>query len=753
MDETTQYDLALPGCTPEPLMAYLKTLGILRLVSEQTDPSARGWWRNDVFWLRSTLDRDGLTRFFLEEYRPTPIVAPWSGGSGFFGKDNKKAVNALADSDDPRTATYADVIGRVRSILVDEDLGEKPKDDDKRSLLRRYRRELPDEYVAWLDAAIAIRQDGQSFTPTLGSGGNDGRLDFTQNFMQRIVTLGLHSGVADERSGQWLDQALTGALATLEGASVGQFAPGRAGGPNATQGVEGAAVDNPWDFVLMMEGTLLLAGAATRRLRPGAPGSSAFPFVVRAVAAGFDSPSDVENTRGELWLPLWPKPTSVPELTNLFGEGRADVGARPARNGVEFARAAAGLGVDRGITGFTRFGFLERSGRSYLATPLGKFETVERASVDLLRDVDRWLDVFRGIAGEKAPARFRSALNQIDTAVFAFCRHGGAAQFQHILIALGRAERALATTEGKVGAAPIPVRPVSGLSGDWISAANDGSAEFEIALALASVHDRSGKVGPLRANLEPVRETWKSATWADSGRSVAWRSGALSANLAAVLQRRLMDGSRQGCEHLPLEFRFAASPASVAAFLSEELDDDLIDALLWGLVLVDLSDAEPASRASPGEAVLPREYALLKLLFLPRPIGPRRSGERITWRYTPAGSSGGGDTGVVIRPEARVLPLLRAGRVGEACTIGARRLRASGLPTMPGAVHGRARDDTWRELDRRLADADAAYGTRLAGSLLIPVTSGGIHSLVDMVCRDSSATAESLLSQPEELSA
>jgi hypothetical protein len=78
------YDLALPGCTPEPLMAYLKALGILRLVSEQKDKEARGWWKNDVFWLRSSLDHDRLVKFFLEEYRPTPVVVPWSGGD-FFG--------------------------------------------------------------------------------------------------------------------------------------------------------------------------------------------------------------------------------------------------------------------------------------------------------------------------------------------------------------------------------------------------------------------------------------------------------------------------------------------------------------------------------------------------------------------------------------------------------------------------------------------------------------------------------------------
>ena len=34
----------LKGCSPTPLANYHKALGILRLVAEQADPTARGWW-------------------------------------------------------------------------------------------------------------------------------------------------------------------------------------------------------------------------------------------------------------------------------------------------------------------------------------------------------------------------------------------------------------------------------------------------------------------------------------------------------------------------------------------------------------------------------------------------------------------------------------------------------------------------------------------------------------------------------------
>ena len=67
-------------------MGYLKALGVLRLVSEQADPDARGCWRDGVFALETKLDRKGLVKFFLDEYSPTPLLAPWNAGSGFYMK-------------------------------------------------------------------------------------------------------------------------------------------------------------------------------------------------------------------------------------------------------------------------------------------------------------------------------------------------------------------------------------------------------------------------------------------------------------------------------------------------------------------------------------------------------------------------------------------------------------------------------------------------------------------------------------------
>ena len=77
-----QIAIPLPGCAPEPLMAYLKAIGVLRLVAEQQDPAARGSWGPSGFILTSSLNDQNLLAFFLQAYAPTPIVAPW-GSSGW----------------------------------------------------------------------------------------------------------------------------------------------------------------------------------------------------------------------------------------------------------------------------------------------------------------------------------------------------------------------------------------------------------------------------------------------------------------------------------------------------------------------------------------------------------------------------------------------------------------------------------------------------------------------------------------------
>ena len=92
--------------------------------------------------------------------------------------------------------------------------------------------------------------------------------------------------------------------------SVDQFDPGRAGGANGTQGMDAVPTMNPWDYILMLEGALALSGSPSRRLGAGRDGAS-FPFTVDSTPVGYASAGQ-DNTRGELWLPLWERPADTP---------------------------------------------------------------------------------------------------------------------------------------------------------------------------------------------------------------------------------------------------------------------------------------------------------------------------------------------------------------------------------------------------------------------------------------------------------
>lgn len=495
-------EIALPGCRPEPLAHYLKGLAVLRLVAEQADPACRGWWDGDVFRLRSALDPERLKAFFLHAYRPTPVIAPWNGGSGFFQGDRQEGIRPLSQSPADRFQDYRQAIDDARRLLDGLGIRGKPDKDEKPSVLTAARNRLSERALAWMDAAVVLTGDGAKYPPLLGTGGNDGRLDFTNNFMQRLVDL------FDPLTGQprpvaegWLAAALFGepVPGLQREKPIGQFYPGAAGGANAGAGFAAEPLINPWDFVLMIEGALAFAGAATRRLAGGQPGAPSYPFTVRAAGVGYGSAhgSD-EKGRGEIWLPLWSRPAACAEVAALFGEGRAQVGRRQAVGGVDFARAVAGLGVDRGIDRFQRYGFHVRNGLAYFATPLGRWRVTPRPEVDLLAApaLDDWLDRFRAAAGgDQAPARMGRALRGIEQAVLDFCREGGRRRFAEILIALGEAETALAASPKFRQEARL--NPVPLLSAAWLDACDDGSAEFRLAAALASTG--------LRENLEPVR--------------------------------------------------------------------------------------------------------------------------------------------------------------------------------------------------------------------------------------------------------
>lgn len=714
-------EVILEGCTPEPLMSYLKALGVLRLVSEQADTQARACWRNDVFVLRSTLDREGLIDFFLNRYQPTPIIAPWGARSGFFPGSSestaRKALETLVDSQNPRLSRYQAMVKEIKNVLDQLGLKKKASDQDKVGLMHACRDRLPIEVLPWLDACYVLTATDRRYPPVLGTGGNEGSGSYVSGFAQCLVECVVERSQDHSLSPALFRDKCAGATTDQ---TPGHFAPGASGGANSGQGFEGPLKTNPWDYILCLEGTCLWASAVVRRFGQNGPNMAAFPFTVNvsgAGATGLDlrdsrKPKQAKRPVAEMWLPIWRRFSSLPEIRQLLSEGRASVGRRLAESGLDLAVAASSLGVERGIQEFRRVVFLMRNGQSFIGVPLGAFPVRERGQTHLLQEIDDWLRTFRQacrVGEQREPsARLLSTLHRIENSIFDFCLHGGTRLFQRILTALGRAERELARSDGKIG--KQVVRPLAGLCHAWIAESNDGSPEFEIALALAGIYAQKEKIGPLRVHLEPV--DWQRAcrAWADRDRSVVWASADLTANLSAVLVRRLMDAQKVACESLPLASRSPASLAAISAFLATQTDDRKIEDLLWALNLVQPARVPPGRL--PDSPPLPRTYALLKLLFLPKPL-------RI------------GQTEYNIPPEPQILPLLRADRIGEACRIAVRRLHSSGLMPMPHVRSGTAaRDADWQEVN-----TSDISGKRLAAALLIPISDSDAANLAQLVLR------------------
>ena len=665
----TIYEHVLEGCAPVPLAGYLKALGVFRLVAEQEDENAHGFWRDERFVLKTTLNEERLVQFFIERWRPTPVVAPWNGGSGFWPKDNREGIDAIMASNDLRLGSYKETIRLCEALIDEKQFSEAPKQEDKTGFINLLRARFSAEACRWLDGAIALTMEGPRYPPVLGTGGNDGRLDFSNNYMRQLmkVTQG-ESDVSHE--------ALRAALfsepsASFEKGAVGQFAPGNAGGANASTGFEGKSRPNPWDFALTVEGTLIFASAAVRRHAQDRGDAFAFPFTTRTVGAGTGVAAfaDESDSRAEFWTPLWSRAATLGEVEHLMSEGRAVVKDRTARDGFDFARAAAQLGFASGIDSFVRHGFLMRNGKNYFATPLSRIRIKENPKASLIRDLDRrgWLSRARGtVRGKTVPPSLGKIGRNLDEALFRLTGDGSAESVQEALMAFGALMLEVARRP-KLRDAKDGLRPPPFLSEEWTEAADDGSHEFALAAALASLDAKGDIRLPFRRHLAPLDCSQEPESWAETTEAQAlavWTGRSLVRDTALVLERRLIEAQRHSFSNrekaeLPLRGWRAAPLAAIAAFLAGQTDDARMAALAVGLAWCRAGgNANPVTR----EEALPFAYAALKPLFAPEGVGPAEVNEKKRIDPLP------------------LIRLIRAGRVGDAIRHALIVAQGAGLP-------------------------------------------------------------------------
>lgn len=282
-------------------------------------------------------------------------------------------------------------------------------------------------------------------------------------------------------------------------------------------------------------------------------------------------------------------------------------------------------------------------------------------------------------------------------------------------------------------------KPPPRLRSEWFQAADDGSAEFRIASALAGIGrspldevpaaddneeeaeavneadvgeldeiDNDSDIAardasdeekrgptlppPFRAHLAPLDEkTWyeRYRAWSDRDGLAVWGAGSLERNLIEVAERRLVFAAQRKLDGGPFDGRAPADLSSVLSFLWRESDDEKIAGLAQGLAWADAPSFIPMQSVQPDP--LPLTYAVMKPVFAPiedvRSIAGMPSDIRLPM-----------PPGLVAR--------LRTGDVGTAMALACRRARASGLRIT---------------FEPRGEDAAGIDGPRLLAALLIPI--------------------------------
>lgn len=676
----------LDGCGPLPLAHYLKALGVLRLIAEQADSDARGWWTGDHFRLATKLNREELEAFFMRDYQPTPIFNPWGARSGFYSgaseKSARESLKQIEGSSSPRLEPFRKTIETVRSVIADETTGSKPLDKARSKLILALRLKVRDASSLWLDTVVALIGAGEEMSlkqpPIFGTGGSEGSGGYPSAYMSAVV-----EAVIKEHWNHAVSVALFGGSAVNchWHQSMGQFSPG--------------GTSTPWDMLLAFEGGCVLRSSVVRRASTNSKRWMSSPFYVAPRSSGYASGSRLDEKildkgreypgRGEQWLPMWARPSTFFEVQQMFLQGRAETRTGPAIDGWNMVRAVTGFGVSLGIPQFLRYGYQQRNNQAtHFAIPLGRFRVSDMApfTSSCLDDLDRWLLSLHREAhpadnqkAKKVPRRLTTTYSRLMDTLFSVVeRQGTAKQLQDVLPRLGDLEAVMRRGSG------FAAQPVPCLRAEWVKASYDGTPEFRLALAFAlqgsGFHRELGKpIDSIRRHWLPLdrRRPWRfattgtgSATRLDTSPGVVLHGRRGIDDAIALVERRLVEASQHEGRHLPLKAapNSAATIADLAALLSGEVDLDRAMALARPLMALDRKAwaEQPIPIEPPLTSDWPDDtWLAIRLCTLPWPL-KTRSGFELDIGTDPA-----------------LIRRLAVGDAATAVTIALRRLGAAGI--------------------------------------------------------------------------
>jgi CRISPR-associated protein Csx17 len=424
------------------------------------------------------------------------------------------------------------------------------------------------------------------------------------------------------------------------------------------------------DYILAVEGAFAMRGSVSRTLGSNTRRFAAFPFVFDAGEEMVDDKNKVKGTASALWFPIWERPATFAELSSFINDAQARLPKKDARFSSEFLRALYSQGLDAGFSGWQELRFRMKGSRvpwvtsgKYIAAGYAKSATLLNTALapfDQSRFVDQFEIVWKGGDVDSAsPHKLRAEINTaIENAVVST----SAENCIEILSTAFDAckQMTLSKTFREKSLQKRPPRFFTPLPmSEWNELLRDLEAipEFEIARAVASIaglqkQETKGKsvkvpveqaaftppkvyseVQPLLGSLLPLKlgkNGWYFPTDGnDRGKQAVWSGTALCRDLAAILQRRYMDSTKDN--YPALQSVFPARLENILAFLNNELDDAKIARWIEALSLIGwhfekqqetntTTDGAPETPyISPEEtnppAAIPLPYAALRTLL------------------------------------------------------------------------------------------------------------------------------------------
>lgn len=299
---------------------WIKALGVLRLLQHVPLRQPRlGWLGAHACIEDLSVDQ---VLMLPSLFRPTPVFSPWNSGNADYGLQVAESL----------VKVFPTLIGDARRAVVSS------RYPTKSEVVRHARNTASDEALDWIDACLwETREEELFFNGILGSGGNEGRLDYSRAYLRAVESL--YVGKASEHRDFLWEVLLSGSSAAEKSLK---------GLPEESCGAFGTT-KNPWEVIAFIEGAMVLGSSVAQRL------GKDFRHPTNL------NPTSGEGNRGELWLPIWDGTSTLPELKEWLSSFW--VGGHPGTPVMAAVKASLG---NAGARKFARAGILQRNGQSHM---------------------------------------------------------------------------------------------------------------------------------------------------------------------------------------------------------------------------------------------------------------------------------------------------------------------------------------------------------------------------------------------------